>query len=226
MLEDTKRPFSALLVEGIPGLGKSTLIDALVRRHVNSAGARQLRTVVHLCQAHTIGPLAAAEVAGTLTRDDNFSHLEHVVSFVEWLYDSVRDHTRASCFVLIDTLHLTHCLRPGVLAWRDVADFDRRLAATGCRLLVMQAAAEVVWERSIRARADWPFLTEYAVKFGRTHEELQEYWLSEQRQFVQMCGQSAMQKLLMSNDGAVESITDEAYNFWRSGSGSSRSTSN
>lgn len=226
MREDTKRPFSALLVEGIPGLGKSTLIDALVRRHVNSAGARQLRTVVHLCQAHTIGPLAAAEVAGTLTRDDNFSHLEHVVSFVEWLYGSVRDHTRASCFMLIDTLHLTHCLRPGVLAWQDVADFDRRLAATGCRLLVMQAAAEVVWERSIRARADWPFLTEYAVRFGRTHEELQEYWLGEQRQFVQMCGQSSMQKLLMSNDGAVESITDEAYDFWQSGNDSSRSAIN
>lgn len=226
MREDTIAPFSALLVEGIPGIGKSTLIDALVRRHVNSAGARQLRTVVHLCQAHTIGPLAAAEVAGTLTRDDNFSHLEQVVSFIEWLRDSVRDHTRPSCFVLIDTLHLTHCLRPGVLAWHDVADFDRRLAAAGCRLLMLAAAAEVVWERSIKARADWPFLTEYAVKFGRTHEELHEYWLGEQRHFTEMCGQSAMPKLMMSNDGAVESITDEAYDFWRSGQGSGRPTSN
>jgi hypothetical protein len=226
MREDTIAPFNALLVEGIPGIGKSSLIDALVRRHVNSARARQLRTVVHLCQAHTIGPLAAAEVAGTLTRDDNFNHLEHVVSFVEWLYDSVRDHSRASCFVLIDTLHLTHCLRPGVLAWQDVADFDRRLAATGCRLLVLEAAAEIVWERSIKARADWPFLTEYAVKFGRTHEELQEYWLGEQRQFGEMCGQSAMRTLLMSNDGAVEGIIDEVYKFWRSGDGSSRSTIN
>jgi len=226
MREDTKRPFSALLVEGIPGIGKSTLIDALVRRHVNSAGARQLRTVVHLCQAHTIGPLAAAEVAGTLTRDDNFSHLERVVGTVEWLHGSVRDHTRASCFVLIDTLHLTHCLRPGVLAWRDVADFDRRLAATGCRLLVLRASAEVVWERSIKAREDWPFLTEYAVKFGRTHEELHEYWLGEQRQFAEMCRQSAMRKLLMSNDGAVESITDGAYDCWRSGNESSRPTIN
>lgn len=212
-------PFNALLVEGIPGIGKSTLIDVLIRRHVNSAGIRQTRTLVHLCQAHTIGPLASAEVAGTLTAEDNLSHLERVVSTIEWLHISVQDHTRASCFVLVDTLHLTHCLRPGVLTWQEVAEFDRRLAATGCKLIVLQATPEVVWERSIKARADWPFLLDYAVRFGRTHEELHKYWLSEQQQFAQMSERSAMPKLLISNNGVVESITDEAYNFWREAQG-------
>lgn len=216
MGEGSAAPFNALLVEGIPGIGKSTLIDALIRRHINSAGIRQTRTLVHLCQAHTIGPLASAEVAGTLTVRDNLNHLERVVSTIEWLHSSVQDHTRASCFVLIDTLHLTHCLRPGVLTWRDVADFDCRLAVTGCRLIILQAAAPVVWERSIKAREDWPFLLEYAVKFGRTHEELQQYWLGEQTQFIEMFRQSAMPKLLMPNDeDGVETIADEAYKFWR-----------
>ena len=212
---DSIAPFNALLVEGIPGIGKSTLIDALIRRHVNSAAVRQTRTLVHLCQAHTFGPLAPAEDAGTLKAEDNLNHLERIVSIIEWLERSVQDHLRQSCFVLIDTLHLTHCLRPGVLAWQDVMAFDRRLAQVGCRLIVLQAGAEVVWERSIEARTTWSFLRNYMSKFGRTDEELHKYFMYEQEQFTQMFQMSAMPKLLISNDSALESITDTAYKFWR-----------
>ncbi|MDT4898940.1 MAG: hypothetical protein QOH25_4017 [Acidobacteriota bacterium] len=212
---DSIAPFNALLVEGIPGIGKSTLIDALIRRHVNSAAIRQTRTFVHLCQAHTLGPLATAEDAGTLTVNDNLNHLERILSIIEWLSESVQDHRRQSCFVLIDTLHLTHCLRPGVLTWEDVAAFDRRLAHLGCRLLVLQAGAEVVWERSIESRTTWSFLRNYMSKFGRTDEELHKYFMYEQEQFAEMFEKSAMPKLLMPNDGDVESITGAAYKFWR-----------
>ena len=215
MAKDSIAPFNALLVEGIPGIGKSTLIDALIRRHVNSAGIRQTRTLVHLCQAHTLGPLASAEDAGTLTVKDNLNHLEHIVRMVEWLYDSVQDHKRQSCFVLIDTLHLTHCLRPGVMTWEDAAAFDHRLARLGCRLIVLKVSSEVTWERSIEARTTWSFLRRYMSKFGRTDEELHRYFIYEQEQFVQMFEKSAMPKLLMPNDDVVESITDVAYKFWR-----------
>jgi hypothetical protein len=212
---DSIAPFNALLVEGIPGIGKSTLIDALIRRHVNTASVRQTRTVAHLCQAHTLGPLASAEDAGTLTVEDNLSHLERIVSIIEWLSLSVQEHRRQSCFVLIDTLHLTHCLRPGVLTWEDVAMFDRRLARLGCRLIVLQAGAEVVWERSIEARTTWSFLRNYMSKFGRSDEELHKYFMYEQEQFTEMFERSAMPKLLMPNDGNLESITGTAYKFWR-----------
>jgi thymidylate kinase len=212
---DSIAPFNALLVEGIPGIGKSTLIDALIRRHVNSAAIRQTRTLVHLCQAHTFGPLASPEDAGTLTVSDNLNHLERIVSIIEWLQRSVQDHLRQSCFVLIDTLHLTHCLRPGVLTWQDVAAFDHRLAHLGCRLVVLQASPEVIWERSIEARTTWSFLRNYMSEFGRTDEELHKYFMYEQEQFAEMLEKSAMPKLLLPNDGVVESIADTAYKFWR-----------
>ena len=215
MGEGSIAPFNALLVEGIPGIGKSTLIDAMIRRHVTLAEARQVRTLVHLCQAHTLGPLASAEDAGTLTTNDNLSHLERIVSIIEWLQRSVQDHKRQSCFVLIDTLHLTHCLRPGVMTWEDASAFDLRLASLGCRLLVLRAGAEVVWERSIKARTTWSFLRNYMSKFGRTDEELHKYFMYEQEQFAGMFEKSAMPKMLMPNDGIVESVADKAYRFWR-----------
>jgi len=107
-------PFKALLVEGTSGVGKSTLIDALIRRHVSAAQPRKIRSLVHLAQSHTYGPLAVAEDQGTLTADENARHLERIVSHLEWLHASVQEHARPWCFVIIDALHLTHCMRPGV----------------------------------------------------------------------------------------------------------------
>jgi GTPase SAR1 family protein len=52
-------PFKALLIEGTSGVGKSTLIDALIRRHVNSSTQRKIRSLIHLAQSHTYGPLAS-----------------------------------------------------------------------------------------------------------------------------------------------------------------------
>jgi GTPase SAR1 family protein len=71
--------FKALLVEGTSGVGKSKLINALIRRHVSSCQPRKVRTPVHLAQSHTYGPLAVPENNRTLTVDANLRHLERIV---------------------------------------------------------------------------------------------------------------------------------------------------
>jgi GTPase SAR1 family protein len=71
--------FKALLVEGTSGVGKSTLIDALIRRHVSSCQPRKVRTLVHLAQSHTYGPLAVPENNRILAVDANLRHLERIV---------------------------------------------------------------------------------------------------------------------------------------------------
>src|SRR6185295_15174059 len=73
-----------LIVEGTSGVGKSTLIDQLIRRYVAGQPARKLRTILHLTQAHTYGPLAPAEDLGALTAEQNLEHLDDVVSMIEW----------------------------------------------------------------------------------------------------------------------------------------------
>jgi thymidylate kinase len=206
-------PFKAMLIEGTSGVGKSTLIDALVRRHVNSSKQRKIRSLVHLAQSHTYGPLALHEDHVTLTVEANQRHHERIVSLIEWLHKSVQQHTKPWCFVLVDTLHLTHCVRPGVVRWKDVEQFDRRLAAVDCKLLFLQVTPATIWERGIVPRMGEQFIQGYARKFGKTHEEIHQHFVREQETLCDLFSRSAMSKLLVQNDGD-NNILDEVNRFW------------
>ena len=206
--------FKALLVEGTSGAGKSTLIDALIRHHVEGAKPRKIRSLVHLAQSHTYGPLAVPEDQGTLTVEENERHLERIVTHLEWLHASVQQHSRPWCFVVIDTLHLTHCVRPGVVGWQSIAPFDQRLAAIGCKLLFLEVPPASIWERGIRPRMEQQFIQKYARKFGRTHEEIHQYFVHEQGVMAKLFSQSAMQKRTLRNECSPETARDAAYRFW------------
>jgi hypothetical protein len=206
-------PFKALLVEGTSGVGKSTLIDALIRRHVDASEPRKIRTLVHLAQSHTYGPLATLEDKG-LTVDANLRHLERIVGTIEWLHASVQEHARPWCFVLVDTLHLTHCVRPGVVKWNDVEPLDQRLAGIGCKLLFLRGTLAIIWEHGIKPRADQQFIREYARKFGRTHEEIHSYFVREQDIITDLFSRSSMPKRLLQNDGLLDNTVEEALRFW------------
>jgi hypothetical protein len=203
-----------LLVEGVPAMGKSTLLDRLVRRHVAEAGERQVRTLLHLTQAHTYGPLAPAEDAGTLTRGDNLAHLERVIALLEWLAASVAAEATTKCFALVDTLHLTHCLRPGVLAWQDVDAFDRRLAAIGCKLLLLDADEALIHSRTLEARAGTSFLAYAQRRFATAASELAAHFLRERDAFRRLFAGSAMPKLTLPAGVPVDELAARAWDFW------------
>ncbi len=208
------QPFKALLVEGTSGVGKSTVIDALIRRHVDSSKSRKLRSIVHLAQSHTYGPLARFEDAGTLTVGENQCHLERITSMLEWLHSSVQEHSTAWCFVILDTLHITHCVRPGAVRWSDVATIDQRLAALDCKLLFLKVSPLAIWERGIQPRTNEQFMLQYARKFGQTHEEIHQYFVREQGLLDELFSRSSMSKLLIDNERPAEEVIEEAFAFW------------
>ena len=213
MTEDVSARFKALLVEGVPGIGKSTLIDAMIRRYVNSAEPRKIRTFVHLSQTYTYGPLAPAEDAALLTVVDNMRLLEHVAGLLEWLYSDLQ-HSDKHSSILIESLHLTHCLRPGVLSWPEALAIDRRLARANCKLLLLTGTPETIWSRSIQSFAGSQFL-DYARKFGRSNAELHGHFVAEQDQLRRMFEQSAMMRTAIQNDGEPGEAVDRAYAFWQ-----------
>ena len=205
--------FHALIVEGVAGTGKSTLVDALIRRHIDSSEPRRIRSFLHLSQSHTYGPLAPFEDSGTLTVNANVALLERICGTLEWMYADLQ-YCDKPAYVVIESLHLTHCLRPGVLAWDNAAPIDVRLARIGCKLLLLTGTEQTIWRRSIAARAGSQFLAEYARKFGRTDREIHAHFVEEQSRFAQMFACSALQKRKLENIGSLDTIVDEAYSFW------------
>ena len=208
------QPCKILILEGASGVGKSTLIDALLRRHVATGGSRKIRSVLHLAQSHTYGPLARAEDDGTLTVAQNLAHLDRIASQLEWFHASVQEHDRPWAFAILDTLHLTHCVRPGTVAWPDVASIDARLAALGAKLLLLEVQPSTLWHRSIVPRLNDQFMLEYARKFGRSNEEIHAYFVREQEELRELFDRSAMLKLRLDADQSVETLAGRAYQFW------------
>jgi hypothetical protein len=208
------QPCKILIIEGTSGAGKSTLIDALLRRHVATSAPRKIRSVLHLAQSHTYGPLARAEDNAKLTVAANLEHLDQIVSHIEWFHASVAEHDRRWAFAALDTLHLTHCVRPGVVGWPDVAPIDARLAAIGAKLLFLEAEPATLWQRGIAPRLNEQFLTEYARKFGATNEEIHAYFVDEQNRLRELAARSAMRVLTLEAGQPVESLVEKAYDFW------------
>jgi hypothetical protein len=136
------------------------------------------------------------------------------VSSLEWLHACVQEHEKPWCFVVIDALHLTHCVRPGVVQWGDVEAFDLRLAALGCKLVFLEVKPGTIWERGIVPRMNEQFILEYARKFGQSHKEIYEYFVREQEALRKLFERSSMPKMLLNNEGAPEALIDAAYSFW------------
>jgi len=204
-----------LLVEGVPGLGKSTTIDGVVRRYVETTSAERIRTVVALAQTHTYGPLAGREDDSSLTKADNLEHLDIVVRGLEWLIDGAGRQTRTKCVIVVDTLHLTHCLRPGVLDWHDVEPIDRRLASLGARLLLIDGAEETIRQRTVLARAGTEFIKGYALgRFGNTPDALVSHFVRERDRFRVLFEASAMVKRVIAAEIARDEMIGSALDFW------------
>ena len=206
-----------LLVEGVPGIGKSTILDRMLRIYVEGEAEGKLRTVTSLAQTRTYGPLALGEDLGTLTKEENLNHLDHIVNWLEWIAKNSRDQHRPKSFLLIDTLHLTHCLRPGVVKWGDVISMDHRLTAIGCKLLLLDANDDTIRKRTIEAREHTEFIRGYASgRFGRDKSDLVRHFQYERDAFRDMCSASSMKKLCLMSEVSIEATANSATRFWLS----------
>ncbi|HKY04663.1 MAG TPA: hypothetical protein VJQ56_07235 [Blastocatellia bacterium] len=211
------RPARILLVEGVPATGKTSILNSLVRRYVESA--ERTRSLLHLTQAHTYHPLSPDE---PVERDrasasaDNLAHLGRIVDLVSWMSSSVYCEGRKIFLCTIDTLHITHCFRPGVLSWDEVASFDRRLAGLGCKLLFLRATRETVWERAILGRQDNRFVTHYGKRYGRSPEEIHSYYAREQERMLTLVGQTGMETKILDCERSVAELSQEAFDYWMS----------
>lgn len=205
-----------LLVEGVPTSGKSTLIDALVRDHVGSAPVRQIRTLVSLTQDHTGGPLNPAEDAGTLSKDDNLSHLHTIGDSLSGLVEAAAQGGMPQPWIVVDTLHLTHCVRRG-LEWEEVAALDAALARLGGTLLFLKVSPETILSRLFEGPERAAFRQGYARRFGNTPEDIHRYFMDEQERMEELYEASSLWKRIVDADQPLSQYLGMARDFWGGG---------
>ena len=134
---------------------------------------------------------------------------------LEWLHDA-HDYSLTPSFAVIDTLHFTHCLRPGVVSWADVKDFDRRLAAIGFKILLLTGERDTLRVRSIEARVGSQFLEDYARKFGQTREAILDYFIGEQDEMKQLFMLTKMRGVHLQATADLDTASAAAFDFWLS----------
>jgi hypothetical protein len=199
-----------VLVEGTAGIGKSTLVDHLVRRYLQQHTS--LNTLLRLGQGHTYSPLDPDNLNSTLTAHDHIQYLERVYETLAFLAQPAGKPAHLTC--VIETLHLTLAVRPGLLSQSEVLDYDHRLAALGCKVILIQVSPQTQWERCIWERRHNGFITRYGAKYGHTLEAIHAYYVREQTQLLNLFAQSSMEKLLLDGESAPEQLADQAYEFW------------
>jgi len=202
-----------LIVEGTSGIGKSTLIDGLLRKYISEN--KKIRSLLHLTQANTYGPLAIDEDNNTLTKEMNRTHLGNIFNLLDWLVSSLKtEHNKVKFFGIIDTLHLTHCVRPGVVAWNDIRDYDSRFKSIECKLVFMSAQPKTIWGRGIVPRINENFITNYGKKFGNNSNAIHQYFINEQTTLEKLVASSQLNKIYIQAEDDLEKNIEISYNFW------------
>lgn len=160
---------ACVLVEGVCGSGKSTLIDGIAVA-MSEHGA----SLVVMSQKDTYGPIAPLEDAGCLDDQRNVEVLRDVVAGARIVLED------GPVILLIDTLHLTQAVRPGVLSAQSFHEIDASLASIGARVVFLVAKEETIRRRTIDGRRGTGFAG-YAARFGATDDELVAHFAREQR---------------------------------------------
>ena len=208
------RQAKILLIEGIPGAGKTTLVKSLLTNYIGQN--EKIRTLIYLGQSHTYDPLVSDEENFYAGKEENQIHLEKIFDLLCW-HSSVinKNKTNRKGFCVIDTLHITHCFRPGSISWKDVMEYDRQLADINCKLIFLKALPQTILNRSIipRSKRDELYLSKYQKRYGNSLEKVHEYYMDEQDKMEELIKLSALRKITLHSEETLQTNTDAAYNF-------------
>ena len=209
---------SVLIIEGVCGTGKSTLLKALTRsrRFVE----RPFLSGIVLSEHQTQRVLERKEREDGLVPADNLALLDQHVSYLEALRrrlepmdwcDRNRTNMRIAC--VLERFHFTHVYHYPHMQWRNVEGIDRRLAALDCRLCLLTMDDAGMVRRIVRERGQaW---RAYLSRYGRTVPEIVEHYRRQQQVLLGLAEQSHLRTMTLdTTDADVEGTVTKIFDFW------------
>lgn len=215
-----REDLAGLVLEGVCGVGKTTLFNELLRSPQVLSLAFPSR--IALSEHHTQRVLEKKERDEGLTLHDNLTLLGRHVAYLESLRDSLarmpwRENGRTNMRILclLERFHWTHAVHYDHVQWSDVIGVDSRLAGMKfkCCLLTMDDA--LFQHRILDDRG--PGWRDYVSRYGNSDEQILAYYRNQQKQFLDMCDQSLMEtRVINTTHRGVMDVVAEVASFWLS----------
>lgn len=206
---------TGLVIEGIPGTGKSTLIHHL-SRHPTILN-REFMTFLTYGEEITQRVLERKDNQGQITKQDNLDLLQEIVNPLE-NYENYYQHRWSTsagyrfAFIL-ERFHLTHATYFEHIEWEDMVEFDRKLARLNTKICLLTLSRAVMKDRIIYRRGEqW---RNYISRFGTTEEEIIDHYWQVQRQKKKLAAKSKLPVLAVDTSQiSVEQTAEKVIDFW------------
>lgn len=201
-----------LILEGVPGTGKTTLLKSILRspRYVD----RSFLSTIVLSEYQTQRVLEAKEEEEGLNRHDNVALLEGHVTYVGEILRGLKGmpwcangRTNNRVTYLIERFHFTHVYHYPHVDWKDVAHIDSQLADLGCKLCLVIAEPRDIIGRIKRDRPGW---REWVGGI-----EAKEHFRAQQDCLLGLRTESALESMIIdSSNSELENSLDRVLDFW------------
>ena len=213
-------PFRAVVLEGVAGSGKSSLLRALLAhpRFVKRAGSSSLVLTEHHTQRvlEALGPRSSLRVEDHLELlGGHVDYLTRVASRLDRMTRWKQGRLENQRFVaIVERFHLTHVLNYAHLEWRDVSDLDRQLTRIGAVLGVVTASPKELRARLSSRGPDWgTFLSEPGQRRhlpeAASPTERADYFIAQQAALRELAACSSMTRVEIDTSALVPEAAAE-----------------
>jgi hypothetical protein len=194
-------PGNVLIVEGTAAVGKTTLCSKLVR---TIASRDPIPSLFHFRQAFTYHPLNP-------DHPDNQPNDAATKVHLSGLLNRIRDLAARPGYVILETLHWSLSLRPGIKDAAWYAEYEAALRVLGAKTLLV-VADESRHYSQLMARRDTEFFSTYGRRYGGTTEEVISYYIREQATFTEIADRSTIRTMTL--DSSSEGALEQALGLW------------